>query len=192
MTHPTPDMDDRDVIICAGCGREESAMGDVAVYDDPTDPQGFVVCHVDCEPPPTAVVVAIEEAPRDRDGRRPHLGDLTMDRMRYRAEVELAVRLARSWQAEEPSMVGERLVAELHEDLNAPDSFFTRGTDERHTEQVALDVLRWSDNRHAAVQGGRPSDGIASSGGISYEYLAAWAFVYDVLDALQEDATTPA
>jgi hypothetical protein len=111
----------------------------------------------------------------------------------YRAHVADMADLMLQYRAEDPSLVGEKLTSEIHEWLSAADSFFHwHDGGEQGTENIALDVLRFSGHRHAAVEDGRPVAGIIAPDEVNFEYLAAHAFVADVLDLLDRRAVLDA
>jgi hypothetical protein len=110
-----------------------------------------------------------------------------MTREQYQQKVANYVAMAREWLTEEPTPTRESVVHDLHEWLSAPDSFFYwhDGDD----VEVALDVLRHTSHRDAGVTEGR-GEGIGLTDAEELlGYLAAWAFVWDVLAALDEGAS---
>lgn len=114
-----------------------------------------------------------------------------MDAITYRSTLATYVGIATHLLEEDSSLSDERLADALHEWVSAPDGPFSWHDGSVTSEDIALDILRYANNRHCGSDCDVYQDGVVTAGAINFEFLAAHALVADVIARVRTEATTP-
>ncbi len=113
------------------------------------------------------------------------MGPVEYARNWYQDKIDGFVAIGRSLEAE--GVTGDKEIAhELHEWLNAPDSFFNWTTGEEESNEIIEAVLRVSPHANIATPDGEGVQWDEEDDSM-WAYYAAHAFIADVMEELGRD-----